>query len=97
MDLDEAIKIIKNSYVMSTKHCLDDENIQLKQAIETVLQELEDKDKEITKYQIYLTEDVIPKKKIEDKINLLENLQEEFPDNEEIRIEIISYKELLEE
>ena len=80
--LEEAKETIKNSYVMSTKHCLDDENKQLKQAIETVLQALKNS---------------IPKKKIEDKINLLENLQEEFPNNEEIRIKIISYKELLED
>ena len=42
-------------------------------------------------------ENSVPKKKVEDKIELLENLQKEFPDNEEIRIKIISYKELLEE
>lgn len=40
-ELEEVIETIKNSYVMSTKHCLDDENTRLRQAIEVVLQALE--------------------------------------------------------
>ncbi len=40
-ELEDAIEIIKNSYVMYTKHCLDDENTRLRQAIEVVLQALE--------------------------------------------------------
>ncbi len=35
-ELEETIETIKNSYVMSTKHCLDDENAKLRQAIATV-------------------------------------------------------------
>lgn len=38
----------------------------------------------------------IPKSKIESKIKVLETLQKEFPNNEELRIKIIAYKELLE-
>ena len=34
--------------------------------------------------------------KIKAKIEVLEKLQEEFPNNDEIRIKIIAYKELLE-
>ena len=37
-EIEKVKKYIKNSYVMSTKHCLDDENKQLKQVIETLLQ-----------------------------------------------------------
>lgn len=37
----------------------------------------------------------INKTDIKDKIKVLEILQKEFPNNEEIRIRIISYKELL--
>lgn len=43
----EDIKIIKESYVMSTKHKLDENNKRLKQAIESVLKELDKKDKVI--------------------------------------------------
>lgn len=42
----------------------------------------------------------VEKKKLEDKIKakieVLEKLQKEFPNNDEIRIKIIAYKELLE-
>ena len=34
--------------------------------------------------------------KIKAKIEVLEKLQKEFPNNDEIRIKIIAYKELLE-
>lgn len=37
----------------------------------------------------------IPKSRIESKIKVLEILQKEFPNNEELRIKIIAYKELL--
>ena len=37
-EIEKAKQDIKNSYVMSTKHCLDNENKQLKQSIETLLQ-----------------------------------------------------------
>ena len=39
----------------------------------------------------------INKTNIEDKIKVLEVLQKEFPNNEEIRIRLICYKELLKE
>lgn len=46
IDIEKAKKIIKNSYVMSTKHCLDDENQQLKQALEILIQSIEKLEKE---------------------------------------------------
>lgn len=39
---------------------------------------------------------VIPLQKVKDKIKILEKLQNEFLNNEELRIKIIAYKELLE-
>ena len=68
-ELEEAIETIKNSYVMSTKHCLDDENTRLRQAIEVVLQALE-------RYK-QLAE---PKKKIEDRIKELWKEKQELQD-----------------
>ena len=40
-------------------------------------------------------EDYIPKSVIQDKIDVLEKIQKEFKNNEELRIKIITYKELL--
>ena len=37
-EIEKAKENVKNSYVMATKHCLDDENKQLKESIETLLQ-----------------------------------------------------------
>lgn len=45
----------------------------------------------------YLNDNYIFKSKIESKIKVLETLQKEFPNNEELRIKIIAYKELLRE
>lgn len=45
----------------------------------------------------YILENSIPISFIEKKIEILEKLQKEFKDNEEIRIKIIAYKELLDE
>lgn len=42
-------------------------------------------------------EQVFPVSRIKKKIDVLENLQNEFKDNEELRIKIIAYKELLKE
>lgn len=39
----------------------------------------------------------IPTQKIKDKIKILEKLQNEFLNNEELRIKIIAYKELIKE
>lgn len=41
--------------------------------------------------------EVIMIEKITNKIKVLEKLQKEFPNNDELRIKIIAYKELLEE
>lgn len=65
MELEKAIKICKT--LLTVKHeiyfTLTD-----KVAIETVLQALEEQEKEIVKYQLYLTEDVIPKEEVKNKI-----------------------------
>lgn len=45
MDIEEAKKIIKNDCLFTTEHELDNNNISLKQAIETILVELENKEK----------------------------------------------------
>lgn len=42
-----------------------------------------------------IAHDSIPKSVIEDKIDVLEKIQKEFKNNEELRIKIITYKELL--
>ena len=42
-------------------------------------------------------ENYIPIQKIKDKIETLEKIQKEFPDNERLEVKIIAYKELLEE
>ena len=78
MELEKAIETIKNSYVMSTKHCLDDENIKFKKAIETLLEELirvQNKyDKVVLRNIEYdktlekLQKETVYKKKIEDKL-----------------------------
>lgn len=39
----------------------------------------------------------IPISFVQNKIKILEKLQKEFKDNEELRIKIVAYKELLEE
>ena len=70
-ELEEAIETIKNSYVMSTKHCLDDENTRLRQAIEVVLQALE-RYKQLAEAK--------PKKKIEDRIKELWKEKQELQD-----------------
>ena len=45
----------------------------------------------------YIKENYIPIQKIKDKIETLEKIQKEFPDNERLEVKIIAYKELLEE
>lgn len=42
-------------------------------------------------------ENYIPIQKIKDKIETLEKIQKEFPNNERLEVKIIAYKELLEE
>ena len=44
-----------------------------------------------------IPEEVTLNSKIRDKIEVLEKLQKEFPNNDGLRIKIIAYKELLEE
>lgn len=44
----------------------------------------------------YSLDNYTSKDKIKAKIEVLEKLQKEFPNNDEIRIKIIAYKELLE-
>ena len=50
----------------------------------------------IKKIRQYIDKNYIPIQKVKDKIKILEKLQNEFLNNEELRIKIIAYKELLE-
>lgn len=52
--------------------------------------------KEYYKEQNEVNAKFIPVQKVKDKIETLEKLQKEFHNNEELRIKIIAYKELLE-
>lgn len=71
------------------------------EAIETILKLYEDKKEEIyaiakTNYTVGVLEERNEwYKKINEKIEILEKLQKEFPNNEEIRIKIIALKELI--
>lgn len=47
--------------------------------------------------QYYVKENYIPVQKVKDKIKILEKLQNEFLNNEELRVKIIAYKELIKE
>lgn len=44
----------------------------------------------------YIKENYISKEKVKDKIETLEKIQKEFPNNERLEVKIIAYKELLE-
>ncbi len=83
MELEETKKVLE-AYInaIDTFGTIDYKCINnLYNPVKTVLQALENS---------------IPKEVIEKKIEVLEKLQNEFKDNEEIRIKIITYKELLE-
>lgn len=47
MNINKAKEIINICYIMSTEHPLDDDNKKLKEAIQTILNELERKEKKI--------------------------------------------------
>lgn len=66
--------------------------------IEKQSKEIEEfkKYKEGYKLLSYSLDNYTSKDKIKAKIEVLEKLQKEFPNNDEIRIKIIAYKELLE-
>ncbi len=100
MELKETIKYIENiinaTYITATLKDKDGDIIEEGLVNQQVIQDLLDLYNKEKQENNDLQENSIPKKKIEDKVNLLENLQKEFPDNEKIRIKIISYKELLE-
>ena len=66
-EIEKAKQDIKNSYVMSTKHCLDDENKHLKQAIETLLQYIDQLETDKSKL-IHMLYDCITERKINIKI-----------------------------
>lgn len=102
-DLQEAIETLLTAYEKEKetnkqiKCKLDEKNI----PIETLLAEferLEDLEDDLT--TVYLNGVYDGEKKVQDKIKAkieeLEKLQKEFPNNDEIRIKIIAYKELLE-
>ena len=68
---------------------------------DTLLNLIEKQSKEIEEYKKQLDLDYVKNNytsndKIKAKIEVLEKLQKEFPNNDEIRIKIIAYKELLE-
>lgn len=77
--------------------------------LEIILNLIEKQQKQIEELNIRLQEEInekcklktelylnsIPKSVIEDKIDVLEKIQKEFKNNEELRIKIITYKELL--
>ena len=73
------------------------------QIVNAYIKQLEEKNKNMTEEYLvnnpgmakYLNDNYIFKSKIESKIKVLETLQKEFPNNEELRIKIIAYKELL--
>ena len=66
------------------------ENIELKQS------KIVDKNSIPNQDNFYDCYNFIHNDKIKAKIEVLEKLQKEFPNNDEIRIKIIAYKELLE-
>lgn len=73
------------------------------QIVNAYIKQLEEENKNMTEEYLvnnpgmakYLNDNYIFKSKIESKIKVLETLQKEFPNNEELRIKIIAYKELL--
>ena len=68
-------------------------------SLDTILNLIEKQSKEIEELKEvkwYYEISRVPKDKIKAKIEVLEKLQKEFPNNDEIRIKIIAYKELLE-
>lgn len=81
--LDQAIEHILSDYKRVLKEN-EELNIRLQE-------EINEKCK--LKTELYLNS--IPKSVIEDKIDVLEKIQKEFKNNEELRIKIITYKELL--
>ena len=91
MELEEAIQILK-----SMQSYMEKDEDELK-ATETVLQALEEQEKEIVKYQLYLTEDVIPKKKIGDKIKKLKERKVQLSVEHMKQAQIKILQELLEE
>lgn len=72
----EALYILRKSYVMTTNHCLDEENIKLKKAIRKILQinkHRNARNKQLREKNKNIKQNYISKQTIEDKINELEN------------------------
>lgn len=104
----EAIDTLKEHKKLIDKEYLKARN---SKAIEVVLNMLKEKNEIIEKLQKEnktlksfvsgvvnenIEKDFIPVQEVKDKIKILEKLQNEFLNNEELRIKIIAYKELLE-
>lgn len=88
IDLDNECEKALNSKIMNLEKEIQDRD-----------KKLQDKAKELIFEKQELTStllDSTPNDKIKAKIEVLEKLQKEFPNNDEIRIKIIAYKELLE-
>ena len=69
-----------------------------------LVEKLQKENEELNKLHIqdnkhldFIMKHSIPIQKIKDKIKILEKLQNEFLNNEELRVKIIAYKELIEE
>ena len=74
------------------------------QTILNLIEKLQKENEELNKLHIqdnkhldFIMKHSIPIQKIKDKIKILEKLQNEFLNNEELRVKIIAYKELIEE
>ena len=105
----QALRNFKSEYE-TCDHYSSDLIIELDDA-EIILNLIEKQSKEIEDNKKYIDLHYVPyeqyvsitngidkkwKDKIKAKIEVLEKLQKEFPNNDEIRIKIIAYKELLE-
>ena len=102
MELEDAKKFIRRNFLRDS-YCITDINTE--QAIRTILQELENKEKEISnlrwknemfvksiKSHMEVLQNSIPKKKIEDKMRKLEHLIEEVKDIRGLGFDCIEYK-----
>lgn len=78
--MEEDIKIIKESYIMSTNHCLDENNAKLKKAIENLLADVEIAKKQL-KENCNIADErnqlLMENKKLKDKYSLEKLAKEE--------------------
>ena len=107
----KIVKEIKKEFITKMKKDITHNDNQIRyrniQALQNILNELDrlqKENEELKEKRIDSKEygsmkirlaNSIPKSVIEDKIDVLEKIQKEFKNNEELRIKIITYKELL--